>query len=224
MKLLVVEDDQRLAELLSRGLKSSGHVVDVAGCAAKGWRLVDDGHYDVIILDVKLPDEDGFSLCQRLRKAQVQTPVMMLTARDSIDDKVTGLSSGADDYLTKPFSFAELNARLSALQRRLPQFDGRTVVRVGKVELQPDTFVVKQDGVPIDLTAREFALLELLMRNAGHVMTKEVILNRVWSTDADPVANVVEAVIARLRQKLNINTKGKPFIKTVRGLGYKVEA
>lgn len=223
MKLLVVEDDARLADLLNRGLKSTGHVVDTADCAAEGWRLVHEGHYDVIILDVKLPDEDGFSLCQRLRKAEVVTPIMMLTARDSIDDKVTGLSAGADDYLTKPFSFAELNARLSALQRRLPQYDDTTVVRVGDVELHPDTFVVKRAGIPIDLTAREFALLELLMRNSGHVMTKEMILNRVWSTDADPVANVVEAVIARLRQKLDTGKQAPPFIKTVRGLGYKVE-
>lgn len=222
MKLLVVEDDTRLADLLNRGLRSGGHVVDVAGLATDAWRLVHEGHYDVIILDVKLPDEDGFSLCQRLRKAQVLTPIMMLTARDSIDDKVTGLTAGADDYLTKPFSFSELNARLNALQRRLPQYDDRTVVTVGDVELEPDTFVVKRAGIPIDLTAREFALLELLMRNAGHVMTKEVILSRVWSTDADPVANVVEAVIARLRQKLDVGTNA-PFIKTVRGVGYKVE-
>ncbi|KPV42634.1 response regulator transcription factor [Alicyclobacillus ferrooxydans] len=223
MKLLVVEDDVKLAELLNRGLKASGHTVDLADCAAEGWRLVHEGHYDVMVLDVKLPDEDGFSLCHRLRKAQVQTPIIMLTARDSIDDKVTGLSAGADDYLTKPFSFAELNARLTALQRRLPQYDDRTTVVVGDVELHPETFVVKRSGTPVELTAREFALLELLMRNAGHVMTKEVILNRVWSTDADPVANVVEAVIARLRQKLDVGPKSKPFIKTVRGLGYKVE-
>lgn len=224
VKLLVVEDDRKIASLLYKGLSSGGHVVDVAHTAAEGWRLLCDGYYDIIVLDIKLPDEDGVSLCHRIRDALIQTPIIMLTARDSIDDKVAGLSAGADDYLTKPFSFEELKARIAALGRRPPSYEDTKVLVVGNVELYPQALVVKQAGETVALTRREFALLELLMRNPGQVLTKETILERVWSTDSDPVANVVESVVARLRQKLDKGNERKSPIKTVRGMGYMIES
>ncbi|QQE78053.1 response regulator transcription factor [Alicyclobacillus sp. SO9] len=210
MKLLVIEDDRKIASLLNKGLGNMGHVVDVAHTAGNGWKLLTDGYYDLVVLDVKLPDEDGVTLCKRIRSAQLVVPIIMLTARDSIDDKVTGLSAGADDYLTKPFSFDELKARIAALGRRPPDYEDTTVLKVRDIELYPGKFVVKQAGEDLNLTRREFALLELLMRNVNRVLTRELILDRVWSTDSDPVANVVESVIARLRQKLGSTKKINP--------------
>lgn len=224
MKLLVIEDDRKIASLLYKGLGNMGHVVDVAQTARDGWGFLSDGYYDLLILDVKLPDEDGITLCRRIRDEQILVPIIMLTARDSIDDKVAGLSAGADDYLTKPFSFDELKARIIALKRRPPDYEETAVLKVRDVELHPGAFTVKQAGQEVNLTRREFALLELLMRNADQVLTREMILDRVWSTDSDPVANVVESVIARLRQKLGKNKGDKALIKTVRGMGYMMQS
>lgn len=223
MKILVVEDDVRIATLLRKGLTAAGHLVETAQMAADAKYLAADGHFDVLILDVKLPDYDGITLCKEFRDEGLETPILMLTARDSIDDKVAGLTVGADDYLTKPFAFDELLARLTALTRRPAQFVNTHVLKVKDVELFSNTLEVKRNGVPITLTRKEFAVLELLLRNPNQVLSREVILDRVWGTEVEPVANVVDAVIARLRVKLDKGSK-KPLIKTVRGLGYKVES
>ncbi len=223
MKILVVEDDVRIAALLRKGLTAAGHLVETTHLAADGKQLASDGHFDVLILDVKLPDYDGITLCKEFREEGLETPILMLTARDSIDDKVAGLTVGADDYLTKPFSFDELLARLTALNRRPAQFVNTNVLTVRDLELFPNSSDVKRNGVPINLTRKEFSVLELLVRNVNQVLSREVILDRVWGTDVEPVANVVDAVIARLRVKLDKGSK-KPIIKTVRGLGYKVES
>lgn len=223
MKVLVVEDDVRIAALLRKGLTMAGHLVETTHLAADGKRLVANGHFDVLILDVKLPDYDGIALCKKLRDEGLETPILMLTARDSIDDKVAGLTVGADDYLTKPFSFQELLARLTALNRRPAQFVNSNVLTVRDVDLFPDRSEVVRNGRTISLTRKEFAVLELLLRNTNQVLSRELILDRVWGTDAEPIANVVDAVIARLRTKLDKGFK-KPLIKTVRGLGYKVES
>lgn len=222
MKVLVVEDDVRIAALIRKGLTVAGHLVEVTHLAEDGKRLADDGHFDLILLDVKLPDSDGITLCKQLRDEGLETPILMLTARDSIDDKVAGLTVGADDYLTKPFSFEELLARMTALNRRPAQYINTNVIAVRDVELCPSTSEVTRGGTVIPLTRKEFSVLELLMRNVNQVLGREMILDRVWGTDFDPVANVVDAVIARLRVKIDKGSK-KPLIKTVRGLGYKIE-
>ncbi|PWI55037.1 response regulator transcription factor [Sulfoacidibacillus thermotolerans] len=222
MKLLVVEDDKRIASLLQRGLTQLGHTIDLAHDGEDGYYLALNSAYDVIILDVKLPSMDGLTVCQELRKSGIHSAILMLTARDSIDDKVTGLTSGADDYVTKPFSFEELSARIQALFRRPAQYVEQQVLRVHSLELYPQTFEVKKQGVPIELTRKEFSLLELLMRNPNQVLSRELILDRLWGADFEPSANVVDAMIARLRTKLG-NGKEKPLIKTIRGVGYKLE-
>ncbi|MCF8564919.1 response regulator transcription factor [Alicyclobacillus tolerans] len=223
MKILVVEDDVRLASLVRRGLEADGHVIENAYTAGDGWNRAWAGYFDVLILDIKLPDSDGMTLCNNLRKEGFTTPILMLTARDSVDDKVAGLRAGADDYLTKPFSFDELKARLEALTRRPSQYVDTNVLLIRNVELNPATSEVKVDDAVVTLTRKEFAVLELLMRNVNQVLTREQILDRVWSTESEPVANVVDAVIARLRAKIDRNRRMKPFIKTVRGLGYKIQ-
>jgi DNA-binding response OmpR family regulator len=222
MKILVVEDDRRLRTLVRKGLESKGHVIDLAQNAEEGRRLAADGHYDVMILDVKLPDTNGVTLCTDLRNQGLKTPILMLTARDSVGDKVLGLTAGADDYMTKPFSFEELAARLIALVRRPPQMVADRVLKARDLVLNMDTCEVHKNDVPISLTRKEFAVLELLMRHPNQVLNRETILDRVWETDFEPAANVVDAVIARLRTKLMLQKKEKPLIKTVRGLGYKI--
>ncbi|MCL6595592.1 MAG: response regulator transcription factor [Firmicutes bacterium] len=225
MKLLVVEDDPRISALLVKGLARAGHVADVAPTAAEARRLAADGSYDVILLDVMLPDGDGFDLCRTLREEGDPTPVLMLTARDGVEDKVGGLGAGADDYLTKPFAFEELVARLQALARR-PRDTLRPAgpVRAGALELDPATGAARCAGVPVNLTPRLFAVLELLARNAGRVVDRDTLLARAWQTDFEPEANVVEAAVARLRAKLARCAGGRVRIGTVRGRGYRLEA
>lgn len=211
MKILVIEDEPRVAELLDRGLSQSRHVVDVAQHGAEGLQLASDGHYDVAILDVMLPDMDGFQVAQELRRRGDAFPILMLTARDAIDDKVMGLKSGADDYLTKPFAFQELLARLDALGRRGSIVQEQNVT-VGPLNRIANSIYYR--GQRLDLTPKEFQVLDLLMRHANQVLSRQQILDRVWSTEADPIANVVDRVIARLRKKVG------PVITTVRGFGY----
>ncbi len=178
------------------------------------------GDYDLLILDVKLPGLDGISICKALRDQNVNSSIIMLTARDSVEDKVEGLAAGADDYLTKPFSFLELDARIQALSRRPKQFVDESVLQVRDLAMYPHLFEVKKSGVNIELTRKEFALLEFFMRNVNRILTREQILDRVWGADEVPMTNVVDALVVRLRQK--INAKDQALIQTIRGLGYKM--
>jgi DNA-binding response OmpR family regulator len=220
VRILLVEDEARLAAALRRGLRSEGHSIDVAGDGAEGLWYAEEHRYDVIVLDLMLPVLNGFEVCRRLRRQQDWTPILMLTARDADRDMVDGLDSGADDYVTKPFSFDVLVARLRSLARR-PVRARPTTLTAGDLALDPAARQVTRAGAVLDVTAREFAVLEVLMRNRGVVVTKQQLLGAVWGFDFDGDPNIVEVYVARLRRKVD-----KPFgvetIETVRGSGYRV--
>jgi len=222
MRLLVVEDEAHLAEGLKRGLEAEGFAVDVAGNGTDGLWYAREHRYAVILLDIMLPGLNGYLVCRALREAGDWTPVLMLTAKDGEWDQVEALDTGADDYLTKPFSFAVLVARVRALIRRgaAPR---PAVLRAGDLELDPATRRVSRADTPIDLTAREFAVLELLMRRRGEVLSKSDILDGVWDVDFDGDPNIVEVYIRHLRNKID-----RPFaresIETLRGAGYRLAA
>lgn len=215
VKILVIEDEPRVADLLVRGLQQAQHVADIAADGKAALELAANGHYDAAVLDVMLPDVDGFQIAQTMRERGDTFPILMLTARDTVDDKVSGLKSGADDYLTKPFAFQELLARLDALGRRSDHFQNEELVAASLVRRDNTIFC---HGRSLDLTPKEFQVLDLLMRNKNRVLTRQQILDRVWSTDAEPIANVVDRVIARLRKK--VRAAGGPAIETARGFGY----
>ena len=220
MKLLLVEDEQKTSDYLRRGLSEQGYAVDVARTGSDGRRLALEREYDVIVLDVMLPGEDGFSVLRGIR-ARKQTPVIMLTARDLVDDRVHGLREGADDYLSKPFSFLELVARLEALTRRgRPQEATHLVID----DLQLDLLGRKAQraGVRLDLTAKEFALLSLLARRQGQILSKTTITEQVWDMSFDSNTNVVEVAIRRLRAKVD-DPFARKLIHTNRGMGYVLE-
>jgi len=220
MHILLVEDEPRLAALIQQGLVEEGHAVDIAtsGENALDWMRLHA--FDAVILDVMLPGMDGFAVCRQLRTRGLRTPILMLTARDAIDDRVTGLDAGADDYLVKPFALAELMARLRALSRRPPEV-AEVVLTCGRLRLDPARRQVWSDGQPVDLGAREFRILEYLMQNPNRVMTRDMIANHVWDYDFPNVTNVIDVHIRSLRRKL-----GDPLpdstIETVRGAGYRV--
>jgi DNA-binding response OmpR family regulator len=217
MQILVVEDERRMAELLRRGLTEEGHRVVVARDGAEGFEIARGSAFDVIVLDVMLPRMDGLAVTRRLREARNQTPVLLLTARDNASDIVSGLDCGADDYLTKPFSFEILLARVRAVSRRgaIP----RTVcLEVGDLKLDPATRDVTRGADRINLTPREYALLELLMRNRGRVVGRDTILDSVWGHGCDVNENTVEAFVRLLR--LKVDTREPKLIYTVRGIGY----
>jgi two-component system, OmpR family, response regulator len=220
MRILVAEDDTRMAAAIRRGLQFEGLVVDVASDGEQALRTVRATDYDAIVLDVMMPGLDGFETCRRLRLAGVWAPVLMLTARDSVEDRVRGLDGGADDYLTKPFSLAELTARLRALVRRGP-LERPTVLEAGDLRVDPATREVWRGDTQIDLSAREFGLLETLMRRPGHVFSQMQLLESAWDLGYAQRSNVVEVYIGYLRQKID-----RPFdvssIETVRGAGYRV--
>ena len=219
MKVLVVEDDGETATYVVRGLSEYGHVVDCADTGGEGLLLAGSGRYEVAVVDRMLPGVDGLSLVKTLRGNGVGTPVLFLTNLCGIDDRVEGLDGGGDDYLTKPFAFAELLARVNALGRRSPTSFGETVLRVADLELDLVKRHVVRGGRAIDLQQREFKLLECLMRNAGRVVTRTMLLERVWDFHFDPKTNIVETHISRLRGKID---RGFPreLIHTVRGAGY----
>lgn len=222
MKVLVIEDDVRLAQLLSKGLIRARHVVDWADSGHSGIAMASNSTYDVAVLDVMLPDMDGYTVAQRLRSNQETFPILILTARDTVDDKVLGLRSGADDYLTKPFSFDELLARIDALARR-PRLYRDPRVTCGPLILDSQAQTILCNDTVLDLTLKEFLVLELLMRHPNQVLSRDLILDRVWNSLADPATNVVDAVVARLRKKIRICI-GRPVIDTVRGFGYVIRA
>jgi two-component system, OmpR family, response regulator len=221
MRVLVVEDEIKMAGLLKRALEEEGYAVDVAGRGEDALWFGRENPYDAIVLDVMLPDLDGFEVSRRLREAGRWSPVLMLTARDAVADRVAGLDAGADDYLTKPFSFAELLARLRALVRR-GAAERPPVLRVGDLSLDPARRTVMRDGTSIDLTAREFALLEYLMRHAGEVLTRSQLIEHVWDFAYDGDSNVVDVYIRYLRNKVD-RPFGRDSIRTVRGAGYRLE-
>ena len=224
MHVLVVEDEQRLAYLLRRVLLEERHSVDVAHDGTTGLDLALSDTYDVVILDIMLPGMDGIEVCQQMRAERIMSPVLMLTARGSVEDRVTGLNAGADDYLTKPFAMEELLARINALLRRRDQhFDENPRLVVGDLTLDLVGHEARRDGRVIELTAKEFALLEYLMRHAGRVLTRTQIVDAVWRYDMEALSNVVDIYIHYLRDKVDQDFS-RPLIKTVRGVGYKIEA
>ena len=223
MKILVIEDDRQAASYLAKGLKEAGHVVDVANDGKEGLFLAGAEHYDVMIVDRMLPGRDGLSLVQVLRAAGNDTPVLFLSALGSVDDRVKGLKAGGDDYLTKPFAFSELLARIEVLVRRRGAAQPQTRLSVGDLELDLLSRSVKRAGKTIDLLPREFSLLEYLMRNAGSVVTRTMMLENVWDYHFDPQTNVIDVHIARLRQKIDKDFP-TPLIHTVRGAGYSLRA
>ena len=222
MRLLVVEDEQRIADFIRRGLSEQGHAVDVAadGEEALDWAAI--AEFDVIVLDIMLPIRDGIDVCRTLRARGLHTPILMLTARDAVEDRVLGLDSGADDYLVKPFAFAELLARIRALARREPAVAG-TVLQVGDLTLKTATREASRDGEEITLTAKEHALLEYFMRHPNHVLTRTMIAEHVWSYDFDNATNVIDVHVRNLRRKIDDPFPTK-LIQTVRGAGYRISA
>ncbi len=220
MRILVVEDELKMARAVRRGLEEEGYAVDAVsdGEDALHRALYED--YDAIVLDVMLPGRDGFAVCRELRTKGRWAPVLMLTARDGVEDRIRGLDAGADDYLVKPFSFGELLARLRALVRR-GATERPTTMTTDDVVLDPATHTVTRDDEPIDLTAREFALLEFLMRRSGEVISRSRILEHVWDVNYDGFSNVVDVYVGYLRKKLEVPFD-RPFIRTVRGVGYGV--
>ncbi|MDR3514417.1 MAG: response regulator transcription factor [Azospirillaceae bacterium] len=223
MKILVIEDDNQAAAYMVKGLKESGHVVDHAPDGKDGLFLAGSEHYDVLIVDRMLPGRDGLSLVELLRAAGNHTPVLFLSALGSVDDRVRGLRAGGDDYLTKPYAFAELLARVEVLGRRQTSSGPVTRLDVGDLEMDLLSRSVRRAGKPIDLLPREFRLLEYLMRHAGNVVTRTMLLESVWDYHFDPQTNVIDVHVARLRQKIDRDFP-TPLIHTVRGAGYCLRA
>ena len=218
--MLIVEDERRMAALLQRGFRDEGYAVDVAPDGTDGLWMGTENDYDVVILDVMLPGIDGFEVCRQLRERSRWAPILMLTARDAVDDRVHGLDAGADDYAMKPFSFAELAARVRALVRRNTR-DRPTVLQIGDLRLDPATHRAWRGAAALDLSPKEMSLLELLMRHPDEVITRTRILEHVWDFAYDGLSNVVDQYVSYLRKKVD-----KPFdrddIETVRGVGYRL--
>ncbi len=221
MRLLVVEDEPRIAQFIRRGLEEEQHAVDVAPDGDDAVLLGTMNEYDVIVLDVLLPRKNGLAVCRELRANRVTTPILMLTAKDSVEDKVAGLAIGADDYLTKPFAFDELLARINALVRRR-SLDRSPLLQVGDLTLDRLTRVVKRGDVAIDLTNKEFALLAFLMQRPGQVLTRTQISQQIWDMDFDNESNVIDVYVRYIRKKIDIGG-ARPLIHTVRGAGYVIK-
>ena len=223
MRILVVEDDEKTASFMVKGLSEAGYVVDHAATGRDGLFLATSGDYDAAIVDRMLPTLDGLSLIQALRAANIQTPVLVLSALGQVDDRVSGLRAGADDYLTKPFAFSELLARVESLLRRRGGTGPETRLVVGDLEMDLLARTVRRGGTPIELQPREFRLLEYLMRHAGQVVTRTMLLESVWDYHFDPQTNVIDVHISRLRQKIDRGFE-TPLLQTVRGAGYCIRA
>jgi len=222
MKLLIVEDEHRIAASLKKGFEQERFTVDVAYTGTEGYDLTSTEEYDCIILDLMLPGMNGIDICKNLRKENNHTPILILTAKGQLEDKITGLNCGADDYLTKPFAFEELLARVKALCRR-PTTTVSADLSVGPLHLNTETYSVTRNGKPITLSNKEFSLLEYLLRQANQILTKEQIISHVWDYESDVLPNIVEVYIRNLRRKID-----EPFadeanlIQTIRGFGYKI--
>lgn len=222
MKILVVEDEKRIADSIKKGLEQEKYIVDVAYSGNDGYDLASTEKYDLIILDIMLPEISGIEICQSLRKENNSTPILMLTAKGQIHEKVEGLNSGADDYLTKPFSFDELLARIKALTRRKGEMIN-VVLSLSDLTLNTETYEVKRGKTPIMLSNKEYMLLEYLLRHPNQILTKDKIITQVWDYESEILPNTVEAHIEKLRDKIDVPFKNQlPLIKTVRGFGYKI--
>jgi two-component system OmpR family response regulator len=223
MRALLIEDDRTIAEFVGRGLKEAGFVVDHHADGDTGLEAAIGQRYDVAIVDLMLPKRDGLAIIDELRRRGISTPVLILSARRSVDDRVKGLQAGGDDYLTKPFAFAELLARVQALVRRASRTPEPTTLTVEDLVLDLLSRRVTRGGTPIDLRPREFTLLEYLMRNAGKVVSKTMILSHVWEYTFDPQTNIVDVLVSRLREKIDRPFQTK-LLHTVRGIGYVLRA
>jgi DNA-binding response OmpR family regulator len=220
MRLLLIEDDKKAARVLKQGLEEEGFVVDVAASGDAGEEQAAINHYDLILLDWLLPGKPGIEVCRDLRAQEVSAPILMLTARDALADRIAGLDTGADDYLTKPFAFTELLARIRALLRR-SQATREPVLRVADLTLDPVSHRVTRCGVPVPLTAKEFAILMYLMRHAGRVVTRTQLGEHVWEAEFDNLTNLVDVHVSHLRKKID-QESGATLIHTVRGRGYRL--
>jgi len=224
MRILVVEDDVKIAQTIKKGLELKGYAVDAVYDGETGYSYAIDDDYDVVVLDRMLPGMEGVELCRKVREQNVHTPILMLTARGTIGDKVEGLNSGADDYLVKPFSFEELNARIKALLRRPATHTG-SIIKVDDLTLDTSNYEVNRGKTAIKLSHKEFALLEYFMHHQGQVITKDMIINHVWDEDALVLPNTVEVYIGYLRNKIDRPfPKSRPLLHTLRGFGYKLAA
>ena len=222
MRVLVVEDQKNVARFLAKGLREQAYAVDVARDGEEGFAMADVSNYDLIILDLMLPRIDGFEVCRRLRERGSETPILMLTARDDLGSRITGLDTGADDYLTKPFDFDELLARMRALLRRGSREYRPPSISVSDLELDTNTHGVRRAGREIALTAKEFALIEYFLRHPGRAISRAEIAENVWDESFDPFSNTIEVYIARLRKKIDGESAVK-LIHTRRGVGYVLE-
>jgi two-component system, OmpR family, response regulator len=220
MRVLVVEDEAKLAQVLARGLRAEGYAIDVTGRGEEALWMAKANPYDAILLDVMLPGADGFEICRRLREIGVWSPVLMLTARDAVDDRVSGLDAGADDYLAKPFSFEELLARIRALVRRAPA-ERPVVLEAGDLRVDPAAHRAWRGDTELDLSAKEFSLLELLVRRPGKVFTRSELLDGAWDMSFERRSNVVDVYVRYLREKID-RPFGRDSIETVRGVGYRL--
>lgn len=222
MKILIVEDEHKIANLIKQGLEQERYLVDVSYDGEEGYDLASEGTYDLIILDRLLPKIDGLLICKKLREENNHVPIIMLTAKIQIKDKVEGLNSGADDYLTKPFAFEELLARIKALSRR-PKKTVNKILQVSDLVLNTETYEIKRKRKAITLSSKEFKLLEYLMNNKNKILSKEQIINHVWSYDSNILPNTIEVFIGYLRNKIDKPFKdSKNLIHTQRGFGYKI--
>ncbi|MBT3274028.1 MAG: response regulator transcription factor [Spirochaetales bacterium] len=219
MRVLIIEDDPQISSYVANGLKQAGFAVDTSASGNEGYELARQGNYDALIIDIMLPGMDGISLLKALRGEGINTPVLILSAKSSLDDKIQGFQSGGDDYITKPFSFSELLVRLQALLRRASRAQGSNDIQVGELKMDLTGRQVTRGDTEIELQPREFALLEYLMRNAGNVVSKTMILEHVWDYHFDPQTNVVDVLVHRLRSKLDKKFSAK-MLQTVRGIGY----
>jgi two-component system OmpR family response regulator len=219
MRVLIVEDDEQIASFITKGLQQAGFAVDHVSDGEEGLQMAELNPYDAMVIDIMLPGMDGFSVIERLRSHGNTIPILVLSARGSLDDKLKGFQTGSDDYLTKPFSFAELQARLQALLRRTTRGQRQNVLQVGDLKMNLLSRSVDRGNLKIELQPREFALLEYLMRNSGNVVSKTMILEHVWDYHFDPPTNVVDVLVHRLRNKIDKDFQTK-LLHTVRGVGY----
>jgi two-component system copper resistance phosphate regulon response regulator CusR len=222
MRILLVEDDDTLRDSAAAYLRNAGYAVDAASTGKMARELAAVSPYDAVVLDIGLPDDDGFALCTNLRARKPAPRILMATARDSIDDRIAGLDLGADDYLVKPYSLRELVARLRALLRR-PTADAETLLRVADLTLDPATRVARRGERMIHLTTKEYAVLEVLMRASGRVLTRTYISEHAWDDNYDPLSNVIDVYVARLRRKIDLEGD-VPLLETIRGAGYRMIA
>ncbi len=220
MRLLLVEDEQKVANVIARGLRAERYAVDIAPDGTTGWTMASGFQYDLLILDLMLPGLNGTELLHRYRGKGGRAPVLVLTARDSTDEKVANFNAGADDYLTKPFAFAELLVRVKALLRRIPAND-HEVLRVGDLEIDPARRLVRRGGKPVELTTKEFALLEYLASNAGRVLSRTMIVDHVWDQSFEGATKIVDVYVQHLRTKVD-GAYPEKLIRTVRGVGYSI--